>query len=242
MQVSILASINILGTLILAAIAVSAIIIPLALNFYYRPRFQIDLRGIEFNDELGDWPELRFSISNIGRRVAHGCKVLVNISSQDDNELDNLYLPWIWEDPNNVNSGPSDYKDWANENKDVTYVPITLYPHESASVKFLFYAETDPGDLNTAFRAIFGATNTWHYYPSMRESVIHIPPLTERHPSISHYVTSDEQRLEENILYSASVSVFSEERTYWKLKKFYFILKSTVTIAGVSKTNLDVEI
>ncbi len=241
MSLAILQSINALGTLILAGIAVLAILVPLAYDYYRRPRFQIELRGIKYDEENERSPELRLMISNTGRGVAHGCKVLVDIIANDNKRVDSLYLPWVWEDPSKVSSKTVKDEMPYDENKNVTYVPITLYPLETGDTKFLFYAETEAGDISSSVLAVFGAYNSWHYYPKVEKRYIVVPPLSEPHPIFTLPEAGEHTSLKRNTLYLVKVTVFSEERSYRNLERIYFMFEDSGGKAGFSAKRLDIE-
>lgn len=227
MTLSLLQDINTLGTLILAAIAVAAIIIPLLVSRYQRPIFSIDLYGINYTDVPPTPPEIRIAVTNSGIQPAHGCKVLVDIGDNKGKKIGSMYLPWMWKDPSKFRSVPpnSDAEEGGYDPyADVTYVPIDIFPHETVSTKFIFWPEYYYGSLETSFIAIFGATKTYYYYPKWKKGeLVTTPYLSEYFPPLAlppEY--GDGTYLEPDTTYSATITVFSDEHSYIKLKKFYF--------------------
>ena len=101
---SLLQDINAIGTLILATIAVIAILVPIVVSKYQRPKFLVLLQDIRYEEVPPQEPELRISITNLGKYAAHACKIMAAIEDSKGEKLGSYYLPWIWEDPSKYSS------------------------------------------------------------------------------------------------------------------------------------------
>jgi hypothetical protein len=245
---SLLQDINALGTLILAIIAVIAILVPIGTIRHQRPKFSIRLQAIKYEEEIEEEPELRISVINMGRYPAHACKILATIEDDKGKKLGSYYLPWIWEDPTKFGSSagypqgdPIKYTPY----KEVTYVPIDIFPYESISTKFLFWLDIYFGSPENSILAVFGASHTYYYFPiwDKNKELITLPPLSE----YTAYFSIPKEYgygpyLESNITYSVKITVFSEEHTYLDLKKFFFKLGDKGISAGYTKECTDVSI
>ena len=137
---SFLQDINALGTLILAIIAVIAILVPIGIIRYRRPKFSIRLQAIKYVAGINENPEIRILVTNVGKYPAHSCKVLATIEDDNGKGLGSYYLPWEYGDPDEYKPKGSDQENITKYSsyKDVTYVPIDIFPHESIPENFSF--------------------------------------------------------------------------------------------------------
>lgn len=242
-DLSFLQDINALGTLILAIIAVIAILVPIGIIRYRRPKFSIRLQAIKYEAEINEEPEIRISVTNVGKYPAHSCKVLATIEDDNGKGLGSYYLPWKYGDPDEYKPKGSVQEDILQYTsyKEVTYVPIDIFPHESIPAKFLFLLDVYYASPETSIWAVFGASGSYYYFPRWYNSRPETaPPLSEYSP---HFIIPDESSssyLKENITYCVKITVFSEEHTYLNLKKFFFKIGDKGISAGYSKECADV--
>ena len=240
---SFLQDINALGTLILAIIAVIAILVPIGITRYRRPKFSILLYATKFETGLNEYPEVMMSFTNVGRYPAHSCKVMAAIEDDKGKKLGRYYLPWVSQNPDEYKpkgldqETPIKYNDY----KDVTYAPIDIFPHESIITKFLFWLDVIYGSPETAIWAVFGASRSYYYFPRYNDGELQtVPPISEYSPYF--YIPEEfaPTYLKNDITYCVKITVYSEEHTYLELKKFFFKLGDNGISAGDTKECADV--
>ena len=227
---SFLQDINALGTLILAIIAVIAILVPIGITRYRRPKFSIRLQAIKYEAEIDENPEIRILVTNVGKYPAHSCKVLATIEDNNGKGLGSYYLPWEYGDPDEYKPKVSTQEDEEDVTKytsykEVTYVPIDIFPHETIPAKFLFLLDVIYASPETSIWAVFGASGSYYYFPRWNRSApVTTHPLSQYSPPLSIPEESSPSYLERNITYCVKITVFSDEHTYLDLKKLFFKL------------------
>ena len=242
-DLSFLQDINALGTLILAIIAVIAILVPIGITRYQRPKFSVRLQAIKYDAEFNVNPEIRILVTNVGKYPGHSCKVLATIEEDNGKGLDSYYLPWEYGDPDEYKPKGSDQEDVTKYTsyEEVRYVPIDIFPHESIPAKFLFLLDVYYAVPETSIWAVFGASGSYYYFPRWNHSEpVTAPPLSEYSPPLAIPWESSQSYLERNITYCVKITLFSEERTYLDLKKLFFKLGDKGISAGYTKECADV--
>ncbi len=242
-DLSLLQDINALGTLILAIIAVIAILVPIVITRFQRPKFSIRLQAIKYEAGIIENPEIRILVTNVGKYPAHSCKVLATIEDDNGKGVGSYYLPWEHGDLDNYKPKGLAQEDITKHSpyKDVTYVSINIFPHENITAKFLFSLDVYYASPETSVWAVFGASGSYYYFPQWNESeLITIPPLSEY--SSRFYIPEEfsPSYLENNITYCVKITVFSEEHTYLDFKKFFFKIGDKGISAGHNKECTDV--
>ena len=183
--------INTYGVLILASVALLAVFYPNINKSINKPKFNIDT---DFHKEWNN--QLRLKIKNVGKSMAHSCKVYIEIYDECHTApLKDLFLPWDM--PNYHINVPGTVRFVP-----VTYDVINLYVREYQFVKLFFYFSKD-------IFSIYGSP----FY----ESGVISPPIVADNPRIS---SSPSLALSKE--YRIVISIFSEEVSYIKLKTLYF--------------------
>ena len=201
------------GTLILASIALFAIFYPSINKFVKKPKFSIDF---DFHEEWNN--ELRLIIKNIGKSLAHSCKVYIEVYDDSNNtKLKYLFLPWDMPNYSVMIPGKAQYVP-------VTYDVINLYAKEYQFVKLFFYFHTN----------IFS-----FYGSSFYEGGNMSPPLVATNSVIKITPVLDICKV-----YRIAVSVFSEEVSYIELKTLYFkiIKNGSSYLRSFKKSDMNIEI
>ena len=241
---SFLQEINALGTLILAIIAVIAILVPIVITRIQRPKFSIQLKAKKYDEAINEEPEIRILVTNAGNYPAHSCKIMATIEDDNGEGLGSFYLPWEYGDPAEYRPKGSDQGDMTKYTpyKNVTYVPIDIFPHEVIAAKFLFSLDALHNIPETSIWAVFGAIGSYYYFPQWDESeLITFPPLSEYSPIFYIPKEFSPSYLKNDITYCVKITVFSEEHTYLDFKKFFFKICDKGISAGSNKECTDVK-
>jgi hypothetical protein len=184
------------GTLILAIATVSALFVPSIIKWLHKPEFTVDF---DLHKESNN--ELRLKVKNVGKSIAHGCKVLIEVYDNDNNTiLKSCLLPW--EIPNYHIIRSLSNSD--NEYPPVTYDVIDLYSQEYQFTKLFFYFSPNHDDEN--FFSIYGSPYD--------EGPLTRPPISEKNSC------QNGSCLKQSTVYKLSMSIFSLENS--KIKDIYF--------------------
>lgn len=214
-----------IGPLLLAIVATIGLILPSLLKWYRRPIFSIDFSPFEL--DTYDSSTIDLKIKNLGRSVAHKCRINIDIVDSKRTKLMSLYLPWIKQDPKDVEAGLKP--------PGITYKDIDLYPTESAYVKFLFffYRNYGGGDLGLS---VFGSFHSWLYYGEYGLSKGAEPPLSELQPLYDP--VGDSPVIKNDEIYEIDLHIYSEEKSELKTKKIYFKINNNGIWGGESDKSL----